>query len=376
MRILSHYFVARFLGLFLTVLASSLLLLGAIELVLNLEELGGLPARNPAAGRARFVPPSLPPALQFLWNRIAATYLTELIPVSGFVASFLTFAQAGRRLEWTAIEGGGIRPFRVVLPVLATTCLLAIGATAVHEAIVLPTQRASLSADRFELDGPLRERRGFWYHKGPILTNIGFADPTTRTLHDVELFERGLGPEAGRILRIVRSHRVRVLESGAWRFARAAVWQFDPDDPEARPSYRSVVGLELDLETLPENALVRADPAVASFRHLARHLEVAAERPTPNDLRLVAAYHDRLARPLRMVALGWIAVAFGMRVDRRGHFARSALAALIGLGLLLAATSGGASLTRLALLPPGLASWAIPLLAIAAGAVPLARRGI
>ena len=131
MRILSHYFVARFFGLFLTVLVAALAILATIELVLNieeLEELGTLSRGTSVLGPTG----SIVALVRFLWTRIVTTYLVDLLPIASFIASFTTFALAGRRLEWIAIESGGIRPLRIILPVLVGACFLSLIAGLVH----------------------------------------------------------------------------------------------------------------------------------------------------------------------------------------------------------------------------------------------------
>ncbi len=361
MRILSHYFVARFLGLFLVVLVAGFAILATIELVLNLEELAGpVPAR--AADPGSPLAPVLR-AAELLWLRMATTYLGDLLPVATFVASFLTFALAGRRLEAIAIQASGIRLARVVVPVLLGAGGLALADAFVHEAVVLRAARARLAENRVDRETLELERRAFWYHRGPIITNIGYADPTTRTLHDVELFERGLGDDSGRILRIIRAPEVRILPSGRWAFEGASVWTFDPSDPLAEPRFEPAAGLELDLEAIPEDTLRRADPALLPIHALADHLARAAADPSSlADRRLAGVYHERLSRPWRVVALCWLAIPFGLRIDRRGRIAPAAAAALLALAAYFAVASGGAALTRLGHLPPGLVAWATPVL--------------
>ncbi|MBY0400230.1 LptF/LptG family permease [Myxococcota bacterium] len=370
MRILSHYFIARFFGLFLTVLVAALGMLATIELVLNLEELASLPdAEEPAGPLGR-----LATSLSFLWTRLTALYLTDLLPIAAFVASFLTFATAGRRLEWVAIESSGIRPLRVVLPVVAATCLLGLAAGGIGETVVLRARHARLLEDR--LDPELLEpgRRGFWYHRGPIITNIGHADPDSRTLHDVELFERGLGDESGTILRIIRAPSVHVLADGRWHFERAAVWRFDPSDPFAEPRFTSTQELELDLEALPRNPLTQADPAIAPLATLARYVARSTELPAHESRRLVQAYHERLSRPASLVALCWLALPFGLQVDRRGRFAPAAGASLLALACYFSLANAGSALTRLGSIPVGVSCWAIPLLAVVLGSLAVRRR--
>lgn len=374
MRILSHYFVARYYGFFSSVLVAALVMLATIELVLNLEELSGLPD----AARAPGLLGLLQTLSSFLWSRVATTYLVDLLPVASFLAAFLTFALAGRRLEWVALQAAGVRPFRVVLPVLAAAGLLAFGAAVVDETIVLRAKRASLAHDRFDREEIDLERRAFWYHRGPVITNVGRADPATKTLHDVELYERGVGEASGRLRRIVRARRVRILDDGRWRFVKADVWTFDPADPLAGPRYRTNQDLELDLDALPRDTLALADPANAPLRTLERHLSRPVDESdaaeTADHRRLTLAYHERLSRPWRVVALCGLGLPFGLAVDPRGRFARAAAAALLALAAYFALANAGTTATRLALLPIGLSSWAIPALCAVLAMLGLARQ--
>lgn len=372
MRILSHYFVARFFGLFLTVLVSALAMLAAIELVLNLEELASLrDAQGPTGPVGRVAT-----SVAYLWTRLIALYLSDLLPIAAYVASFLTAAIAGRRLEWVAMESTGIRPLRVVLPLLGASALLAIAAGTLGETVVLHARHDRLAESRLDPDDLPLERRAFWYHKGPIITNIGHADPEARILFDVELFERGLGDASGRIQRIVRGPTVRILADGRWHFDRAAIWRFDPNDPLAQPRFENVKDLELDLASLPTRPLEQADPAIASLPTLARYVAETADAGKPEGRRLAQAYHDRLSRPFWVVVLCGLALPFGLAVDRRGRFVPAATGALLALAAYLAAASSGAALTRLAALPPGLVSWGIPLLTLAGASAALARRRV
>ncbi|MEZ4279308.1 MAG: LptF/LptG family permease [Myxococcota bacterium] len=370
MRILSHYFIARFFGLFLLVLVAALAILATVELVLNLDELA---LARPQEARAGFVG-DVARVLGALWLRLSATYLADLPAIASFIASFLTFALAGRRLEPIAIQAGGVRLARVILPVLMAAGLISGLDAVVQESLVLRAARMRLAENRAERSTFDREQRAFWYHSGPIITNIGYADPTTRTLHDVELFERGLGGESGRIVRIVRAPIVRILENGVWRFDRASVWQFDAADPLAEPRFEPAAPLEIDLAAVPQDTLARADPAILPIAGLARHLARTGTPPLQRDPRLEAIFHERLSRPWRALVLCWLAVPFGLRVDRRGRIAPVAAAALLALTAYFALSNGGLALTRLGLLPAGLTAWTVPLLLSLGAALALPRR--
>ena len=69
-----------------------------------------------------------------------------------------------------------------------------------------------------------------------------------------------------------------------------------------------------------------------------------------------------------------LALPFGLRVDRRGRIAPAAAAALAALTAYFLVSNAGTALTRLAILPIGVASWTPPLLFTVLAGVALARR--
>ena len=139
-RILSHYFVGRFLGLFAMVLAVAFLLLATIELVLNLDDVSAFDAARSAqsdtlSGSAALA--LLVNTFRYLGLRLTSYYLRDILPIASFIAVFLVFAIAGRGMERVAIEAGGIRPLRIVLPVLAAALILSLGTAILHETVIL-----------------------------------------------------------------------------------------------------------------------------------------------------------------------------------------------------------------------------------------------
>ena len=106
MRILSRYFVARFLALFFATLFASTLAIVIVEMLLNLDDM--LKGQSGPAG-----------ALGYLFLRIPSYYLRDLIPISTFVAAFFSVGLAASWRETIAFKAGGISPHRVAIPILA-----------------------------------------------------------------------------------------------------------------------------------------------------------------------------------------------------------------------------------------------------------------
>jgi lipopolysaccharide export LptBFGC system permease protein LptF len=371
-RILSHYFVARFLGLFSTVLVASFLILATIELVLNLDDLSAFGSSARSAEGAASLNASLN-AIRYLWVRLASYYLADLLPLASFIAVFLTFAWAGRSMEIVAIQASGVRLGRIVLPVLATTLILSLATAVLHETLILRAQQIWSSQTRGSEDPLDFGRKAFWYHTGSTITNITSADPATRTLRGVEIFERG---GHGTVIRVVRVDRVQIQQDGVWQLENADIWTFEPDDPAAAPRLDEDVSMTFDPDALRGDVLLGADPGMLPLPELADYLETGPSESSSNLRRLENLYHARLSRPWLVFVFGWLALPFALRVDQRGLFGGPAAAAVATLGAFFLLQSAGTAISRQELLPVGLITWLEIGLVLAGVAIAVRRQSL
>jgi lipopolysaccharide export system permease protein len=348
-RILSHYFVARFLGLFSTVLLAAFLILATVELVLNLDDLSASGSATPGSAGAASLG-----ALRYLWIRLASYYLADLLPLACFIATFITYAWAGRSMELVAVQAGGIRLRRIVLPVLAAALILSFATAVLHETLILRARQIWSSETRGSHDQLDFSRKSFWYHKGPTITNITSADQKTRTLHGVEIFERG---PHGAVIRVVRVDRVQISTDGVWHLENAAIWTFDPANPTAHPRFEENVSVALNLDALHGKVLLGADPGILPLPALAEYLDSSTTETSSDRRRLESLFHERLSRPWLVFVFGWLALPFALRVDERGLIGGPAAAAVATLGAFFLVQSAGTTLSRQGLLPVGLTPW-------------------
>lgn len=362
MRILSHYFVARFLGLFVMVLAAAFMVLATIELVLNLDDLTGA-AGDDGSG--------VLDTLRALGLRLTSYYLADVIPVASFVAAFTAFALSGRAMEVLAVEAGGVRPGRIIAPVLWTALILSLATALLHETVILRADRiwsGTIESGPEQIDFG---RKAFWMHAGPMITRVGGADPVSRTLHDVEIFERSA---TGAVVRIIRTDRVHVEPDGHWRIEDARTSKFDPRDAEADPVYAASTAVELDPNAMNANVLRGADPTHLPIRSLARYLAADPTDPPSTLRRMRARLHERLASPWLVLVFAWLAIPLGLRVDQRGRVAGPAVASIVVLALFFVTQSAGQTLAQQQLFPVGLTPWLTMAIFSAAAAVALRLR--
>lgn len=350
MRILSHYFAARFLGLFATVFAAAFLVLATVELVLNFDDLsrfGSASAMSLNSGGVLAIGRSL-------GIRLASYYMADVIPIVSFLAVFITIAWAGRAMELIGVQAGGIRLIRITAPILAASLILSFATAILHETVILRSQQISAGHEDQKHRQPDFGREAFWYHRGHTVTKITMADASTRTLQGVAIFERGA---QGTITRVIRASIVVIELDGSWQLRDASIWTFDPTDPRTDPEFEKRASLTLDLDAMGGDALLHADPEVLPIAALARYLDANPDI-TPSSLRrLRARFHERLAAPWLVVFFAWLALPFALRVDERGHFGPPAAAGLAALSAFFLFRSAGSSLAQQEWIPVGLTPW-------------------
>lgn len=358
-RILTHYFARRYAGLFFLVLLAILLVVGALESLIQFarEATPSSPNAAVAAAADATGAASAPlAALRQIGFRLASYYLPDALPIASFVASFATLALTGRSLERLAAETGGVRPARFLIPILAMAGILSLASGLLHETLVLASERHAAGvrlATRSDNDIDFAQR-AFWVQRGPFITNVGHADPETRMLFDVEIFERS---ESGGIVRVLRSPEVEITPSGAWRMAHADEWRFDPMEFAGDPEWRRRDALVLDLDTTDASLLVAADPALLPLPQLAEALDGTEDASSRSDQRLRHRFHERLSRPWLVLLFAGLAMPFGLRVDERGRIAGPALAALAGLALFFVTQSFARTLSIQGWLPIVAPTW-------------------
>jgi lipopolysaccharide export LptBFGC system permease protein LptF len=211
-KLVSRYFLVRFLGYFFAILTVLMLLILIADLLLNLDNI-----LDQAEG-------SIGALALALALRTPARYLPILIPLASFAGAFMALGLAARWHEVTALKAGGVSPLRIAVPLLLAALLLSGAALALDETVVVQAARA-LHAGNDDAT-PITFRRGsFWYQTGRTIYNLRQADPDAGTLEGVSVYELD---ERGRLVRILRAPRGHVDPSGHWVLQDAVSLGFDP----------------------------------------------------------------------------------------------------------------------------------------------------
>ncbi|MGI9591226.1 MAG: LptF/LptG family permease [Myxococcota bacterium] len=312
MRILSRYFLASYLGLFVVVLFVTLLLMTVVEMLVNFDEI--VEHREAAGG-----------VVEYLVIRVPALYFRDVVPVASFIAAFLCLGLAARNREIMAIKAGGIRPARVTIPILVAASLLSIVALTANETILLGATR---EFTRFESPGQSLAFRGgtFWYHRGDRFYNVREADAESREMRGVTVYALD---DHGRLRETVTAEQVLVEDDDRWLLRDARIRRFHPEDPTLSPEVEDVAEKRIvmagnDLEMLDAGGQTLSVPQLLDV------IAIRGNEDRPTE-RYTSMLHARLAEPATVLVFALLALPIGLTVERTRSLA---ISALFGIGLL------------------------------------------
>jgi lipopolysaccharide export system permease protein len=318
-RILSRYFLASYLNLYITILFASMIAIVIVELLLNFDQI--IEDHSGFTGVATY-----------LLLRLPTYYFRDLIPVASFAAAFFCVGLAARAREVMAVKTGGVSPHRMVVPILAAATAISVAALVLDETVVL---RASREWNRLENPGEeISFRAGsFWYHRGDAIYNVREADQKSKTLHGVRVFQTG---PRGRLDRSLRADVVRIDEDHRWHFRDATVRTFDPSRPTAAPLVERqeeailTVAAERDLE------LLEASAQTLSLIELEEYIRARSEEGR-DTTRYREMLYARVTNPLAVLVFALLAIPLGLSVEQRRSLAAAAVVGIAILGLFFTA---------------------------------------
>jgi lipopolysaccharide export system permease protein len=352
--VLARYLLVRFVALFAAVLATLVLGVTVVEILADFGDVM-------RSGRA------FTDGLVLAALRVPHQHLPLLVPVAAFAAAFLAVGGAARSNEILAMKAGGVSPLRVLVPVVACAALISGIALLVNETLAVRTRDAEQRLAGGE-GAELTFRRGsFWYHKGRTIYNVRDANPDTRVLHDVAIFDLD---DAGRLVRSIRAVEATIGADGRWRLSDAVLRSFSPSDPSAVPTYERLAAADVALPE--EKALLQAGPEDLAIRELA---ELRMGRD-PNDtaaVRATALLHERASAPLAALVFVLIGIPLGLRVERTRSLARPALTGVAAFFAFVMLREYGATLATEGVTSPSATPWMILLVFLAGAAISLWR---
>jgi LPS export ABC transporter permease LptG len=284
------------------------------------------------------------------------------LPFGILLAVLITFGIMQRQNEVTAVKATGISIYRIVVPVLATAALLAVGLF-FFEQFYLPHANKRQDALRNQIKGKpaqtyLRPDRKWIFGQQSNIYYYQFFDPDRDQFGNLAVFQ--FDPKTFQITHRVYAGRAH-WEPNLERWIYEQGWERDLHGA-AIENYR-----EFDVATYPQFT----EPPTYFKKEVKQSSEMNYEelRRYIHDLqqsgfdvvRLKVQLQRKLAFPMIPLIMAVLAVPFSLLAGRRGTLA--GVAAAVGIAVAYLTISGlFEAMGNFSLLPPALAAWSPNLL--------------
>ena len=337
-------YVLRDFTLYLTMIVAAFLML---LLVFTLFELLGDILRNQVSPLT---------VGEYLLN-VVPYFLYNTTPLSMLLAVLVTFGLLQRSNEITAIKATGISLYRIVVPVLIVSTLVA-GVLFLSDQLYLPYTNKRQDALRNRIKGKpaqtyLRPDRKWIFGQHSDIYYYQFFDPDRDVFGGVSVFQ--FDPHTFQITHRITADRARWSESmGRWVYEQG--WERSLSG-SAIESYR-----KFDVATYPELAEAPAyfkkevkQSSEMSYEELRRYIH-DLQQSGFDVVRLRVQLQKKIAYPLITLVMAVLAIPFALSAGKRSAVAGVATA--IGIGVVYWTLSGlFEAMGNLSQLPPAVAAW-------------------
>jgi len=347
-RILDEYLVREFLGMFFLVLMGFVLLM----LVFTFFELIGDILRN-------HIP--LTVVGEYLLN-LTPSMLYQITPLAILIAVLIAFGLLNRNSEIVAMKATGISLYRLVIPILSISAVLAVGLF-LFDQYYLPQANRRQEALRSTIKG--RPPQTFlhpeqkWIFGQPQsgepnrIFYYQFFDPNAEEFANLSVFE--FNPTTFALARRIFASRVYWdAHKGSWTFQNG--WQCNFDGP-AQSQYRSFRFTSFS-EIHEEPSYFTKENKQSqemNFGQLDRYIRDLRQSGF-DTMRLRVALWHKLAYPLIAVVMAVLAIPFALTMGRRGSLTGIAVAIAIALAYWVIDGLFGA-MGNVNYLPAAVAAW-------------------
>ena len=346
-RLLDAYVVREFFGMFVLVLASFVMLM----LVFTFFELVGDIVRNHI---------SLATVGAYLFN-LAPSMIYQITPLAILIAALVTFGVLNRNSEIVAMKATGISLYRLVIPIVSISAILAI-CLFMFDDYYLPSANRRQEALRSTIKGHppqtfLNPEEKWMFgqsHPGEQghIFYYQFFDPDNDAFANLSIFE--FNPSTFALSRrIFASRAVWNEETDTWHFENGWVRNISDNNPQY---------IEFKDTSFAE---IHEDPGYfkkenwqsqeMNFRQLDNYIRDLRQSGF-DTMRLRVALWHKLAYPLIAIVMSVLAIPFALSMGRRGSLSGIAVAISVALAYWVVDGLFGA-LGNVNYLPAALAAW-------------------
>ncbi|MGA2003849.1 MAG: LptF/LptG family permease [Terriglobales bacterium] len=294
---------------------------------------------------------------EYLLNVTPYFLYYPIAPMSMLLAVLVTFGLLQRSNEITAIKATGISLYRVVIPVLAASILVA-GVLFLSDQFYLPYTNKRQDELRNRIKGKpaqtyLRPDRKWIFGQHNDIYYYQLFDPDRDTFGGVSVYQ--FDPQTFQITHRIAAERAHwSVPMGRWVYEQG--WERSLNG-SAIENYH-----KFDVATYPELAEAPAyfkkevkQSSEMNYEELRRYIR-DLEQSGFDVVRLRVQLHKKIAYPLITLVMAVLAVPFALSAGKRGALAGVATA--VGIGVVYWTISGlFEAMGNLSQLPPSVAAW-------------------
>ena len=340
--LLDRYVVRTFSSVFLLVVLSGL----SIYVVADLTQIADEIFENQ-------VPRSV---VLGYYKYMSLQILYELSPILVLITTLITFSLLSRTNEVIAIKALGVSLYRIALPAVVMSLLIAAGA-AFLESEILPASNERVA----ELEDIIRGRdsprtyrradRQWLFARGQYIYNYLHYDPVHQQLQRLQVFELGDDHRLeGRLL----AQRAEYAAGGEWLFDNGWWRRFDGVQVTRYDRFEEPRIVQFPEEPDFFDAELRP-PDQMSYRELRQYIEEleSAGQAVPE---LKVQLQTKIAYPTISLVMALVALPFAFRLGRQGALYGVGLSIVIGM-VFIAIYAFFTTMGETGALPPMVAVW-------------------
>ncbi|MGO9576848.1 MAG: LptF/LptG family permease, partial [Terriglobales bacterium] len=294
---------------------------------------------------------------QYLLNVTPYFLYYPIAPLSMLIAVLVTFGLLQRTNEITAIKATGISVYRIVVPVLISSMLVA-GVLFLSDQFYLPYTNKRQDALRNQIKGKpaqtyLRPDRKWIFGQHSDIYYYQFFDPDRDVFGGVSVFQ--FDPHSFQI-----THRIDA-DRAHWS-APMGRWVYEQGWERSLNGSAHVSDRKFDVATYPELSEAPAyfkkeikQSSEMNYDELRRYIHDLEESGF-DVVRLRVQLQKKIAYPLITLVMAVLAIPFALSAGKRSAVA--GLATAIGIGVVYWTISGlFEAMGNLSQLPPAVAAW-------------------
>lgn len=293
---------------------------------------------------------------EYLLN-VVPYFLYNTTPLSMLLAVLVTFGLLQRSNEITAIKATGISLYRIIIPVLIASIMVA-GVLFLSDQFYLPYTNKRQDALRNQIKGKpaqtyLRPERQWMFGQNSDIYYYQFFDPDHDVFGGISVFQ--FDPHTFQITHRISADRAHwSAPMGRWVYEQG--WERRMNG-SAIENYR-----QFDAATYPELAEAPAyfkkkieQSSEMSYEELSHYIH-DLEQSGFDVVRLRVQLQKKIAYPLITLVMAVLAIPFALSAGKRS--AITGVATAIGIGVVYWTVSGlFEAMGNLSQLPPAVAAW-------------------